>query len=358
MADPLIINGKFLTARPTGVHRVAEELILAMDRIPARDAVAGRVFAPRDITRTLPLQRLGFSTGGTFRKRLWEQVDLPREAGDAVALSLCNIGPAFARRGVTMIHDAQVYLTPGSYSLPFRAWYRLIQPLVGRRSAAILTVSSYSADRIAEVGVAARDRIVVVHNGVDHVLRTPADPAILDRLGLDRGRYVVALSSRQVHKNIAVLLRAFADPALSDLKLVLFGADDRPAIEGLGQPVPDGTVFAGRVGDGELRGLMEGAVCLAFPSTTEGFGLPPLEAMRVGCPAVVAPCGALPEVCGTAAVYADPHDPSAWVRAVRALADDRARREDLAEAGIRQASAYTWDAAARTVLDVVREAGR
>jgi glycosyltransferase involved in cell wall biosynthesis len=358
MNRSLVINGKFLTANPTGVHRVAEELILAMDRLAPAGGDAIRVFAPRDIRRRLPLGSLGFSTGGTFRRRLWEQVDLPREAGDAVVLSLCNIGPAFARRGVTMIHDAQVHITPGSYSAPFRAWYRFIQPIIGRHNAAILTVSAFSADQIARYGVAPRDKITVVHNGVDHVLRTAPDPTIVDRFGLDRGRYALALSSRQAHKNVAVLLRAFARPELAGLRLVLFGADGREVIEAARTPVPATAVFTGRVDDGELRALMEGALCLAFPSTTEGFGLPPLEAMRLGCPAVVAPCGALPEICGDAAVYVDPNDPAAWAAALRDLADDPERRASLARTGIAHAERFTWDAAARQVLRVVDEVGR
>ena len=119
-----------------------------------------------------------------------------------------------------------------------------------------------------------------------------------------RGFGAVQISPPQAHKNVGLLLRAFADPALRDLRLVLFGGEGRGAFEARGSAVPDNVVFAGRVSDGELRALYAHALCVAFPSTTEGFGLPPLEAMLVGCPAVVAPCGALPEVCGSAAVQA------------------------------------------------------
>ena len=127
---------------------------------------------------------------------------------------------------------------------------------------------------------------------------------------------------------------------------MLVGGATRADFEQAGSRVPANTIFAGQVSDGALRGLLEDALCLAFPSLTEGFGLPPLEAMLVGCPALVAPCGALPEVCGDAALYADPRDPGAWIEAICALADDRALRNARSIAGQTHAVPFSWGAAA------------
>ena len=113
-----------------------------------------------------------------------------------------------------MIHDAQIYLTPRSYTRPFRLWYRFSLPLLGRRGAAILTVSDYSRDQLVRFGVAPRDRITVIHNGADHILRAVPDRAIVERLALAPRRYACALANTQAHKNIAMLLRAFADRRL------------------------------------------------------------------------------------------------------------------------------------------------
>ena len=100
---------------------------------------------------------------------------------------------------------------------------------------------------------------------------------------------------------------------------------------------------------------MASALCFAMPSLTEGFGLPPLEAMALGCPAVVAPCGALPEVCGDAALYAAPDQPGQWQAAITSLAADPALRARLAGRGREHAQAMTWERAGDTLMDVLRE---
>ena len=113
-------------------------------------------------------------------------------------------------------------------------------------------------------------------------------------------------------------------------------------------------ILAGFVSDGELRSLLEQASSIVFPSLTEGFGLPPLEAMLLGTPAICAPCGALPEVCGDMTLYVDPHDSAAWADAVLKLAhekeDARANRIRAAKA---HAATFNWDAAGRKLADIM-----
>lgn len=359
----LQINGKFLAAAPTGVHRVAQELGNALASLiaeghPAAQGLTLEVLAAFDgMARSrvmhMPVRRLG-----PFRHIPWEQITLPLRRGPGLLLNLCNIGPMLAKNAITMIHDAQVLLSPGSYSPAFRRWYRLVQPVVGRRHRLLLTVSDYSRRELVAAGIAPLHRIAVIHNGVDHVLAVPAQPDVVARLGLGDGPFVLALANTQAHKNIAVLLRAFAAPSLAGLRLVLFGGAGRAEFEAMGHAVPENVVFTGRIADGEVRALMERALCLAFPSTTEGFGLPPLEAMLLGCPAVVAPCGALPEVCADSALYAAPDDPAAWAETLARLAADPGLRARYGALGRARAGVFTWRNAALTLAGVLRGPGR
>lgn len=364
------LNGKFLAAPPTGVHRVAQELGNALADLMAEGHPAARglsleLLVPRDGAVGARRMRVPARTLGPFRHIAWEQLTLPlRHGGGGTLLNLCNVGPVLARDAVTMIHDVQVLLTPGSYGAGFRAWYRLLQPAIARRHRMILTVSEYSRGQIVAAGLAKPGRVAVIPNGVDHVLANRAEPGVVVRLGLGAepglgqgaaqgGGYVLALANTQVHKNVGLLLRAFADPMLAGLRLVLFGGARAEDFVAAGHPVPANAVFAGRVGDGELRALMEQALCLAFPSTTEGFGLPPLEAMRLGCPAIVAPCGALPEVCGDAATIASPDDPREWAMQIARMASDPEWREACVRAGLARAARFTWRSSAERLCGVL-----
>jgi len=351
MARRFIINGKFLRAESTGVHRVAMELANALGDLkreghPSVDGLEFEVWHTNDGTERAREIRLPTRVIGPLTGIPWEQLTLPLRHGRATLLNFCNIGPLLSADAVTMVHDVQVHLTPESYSRPFRLWYRFVQPVFARRHKRVLTVSEFSRAQIVALGLCPPEKVAVIHNGVDHILRETADRAVNDRLALKPHRYIVALSTTQAHKNIRILLEAFARPELSSLTLVLVGGTGQQAFEQQGLTISDNVRFAGRVSDGALRALMESALCLAFPSTTEGFGLPPLEAMIVGCPAIVAPCGALPEICGAAALYAAPDDAAAWAKAIAGLADDALQHAALSVAGRRHAERFTWRRAA------------
>ena len=366
----LVINGKFLqrsTSR-SGVYRVARELLVALDKVFAKNpalanAMACRVIVPGGQGTDLQLARIevevdrGSSEMRPLMRRLygalWEQLVLPRRAKANVLINLCNMGPVLHRDAFTMVHDAQVYTSPASYSRAFRTWYRLMLPWLGKRNRALLTVSEFSRKQLDAYGVADAARIEVIYNGCDHVLRLVPDLAKADAAGLAGKRYVVALANIQLHKNIGVWLKAFQSPELRDMTLVLFGPAQREDFESRGHAVPPNVKFLGFVSDEELAGLLQRAAALAFPSTTEGFGLPPLEAMALGCPTVVAPCGALPEVCGDASLWADAHDVDRWVAQIVRLCNDDVLRADMKRRGRSQAAKFTWDKAARRLLEVV-----
>lgn len=357
-ASRVVFNGKFLSAEPTGVHRVAEELIRAVfarlrDEPDLRRRLDAELWVPEDGAARAAAVGLPFRVAGPLTGIPWEQLTLPVRAAaqGRTIVSLCNVGPMMARNAVTMFHDAQVHISPASYSRGFRWWYRLHQPVAGRRHRRILTVSAFSREQLVAHGLVQAGRVGVIHNGIDHVAHAQPDTGVLERLQLTPGAFVLGLANTQAHKNIPLLLQAWRDPRLHRTPLVLFGGADRAAFEAQGHAVPQAVRFAGRVSDAQLQALYEAALCLAFPSLTEGFGLPPLEAMAAGCPALVAPCGALPEVCGEAALAVPPHDPAAWADAVVALREDPMRRARLVDAGQAQARRFTWAAAGDRLLD-------
>lgn len=353
---PVLINGKFLSAGPTGVRRMAQSLVESMDSLllqsetPPSDWSIG---TPSNAIHPIRLGCIEQRLIGRFTSQIWEQCELPGAAKNSLLVNLCNMAPIVARDTVTAIHDAHVFVTPESSSSAFSAWYRFALPRIARAASVVVTVSEYSKTQLVEHGVAPADKIVVVYNGANHMMPLPPRFNALDRLNLHDRPYVLAPGNVQAHKNVGLLFEVFRRPEMKDITLVLVGPDGRVAFDRSGVPAPADVVFAGHVPDEELKALYQRAVCHAFPSTTEGFGLPPLEAMSLGCPSIVAPCGSLPEVCGEGALYADADDPVTWAQHILELARDGETRVARIAAGRAQAAKFTWGASAARLKAII-----
>jgi len=361
----LVLNGRFLGRPITGVDRAAIELSRAL-----RDLLDALNQPSSDLEVALPpgpegrMEALG--RRGRFAYRHlggkpghgWEQGVLARYRRDAWLLNLCNTGPVLRRRQAVVMYDAQFITQPRSYSLAFRTWYRVLLTLVGRTSRLIFTSSEASRRDLETHGVVPRGKARVLQLGVDHMARVETDPTVLDRLSLDPGSYVLAIGSLAPHKNLPRLVEAFVAARLSGIRLVIAGGGNPAVFRDAGLPQVENVIYAGRVTDPELRALYENALVFACPSLSEGFGLPPLEAMFCGCPVIATTGGSVPEICDDAAIYADPLDVAAWTKQLRRVAQDAGLRADMVRASLERAKLFTWAGAARCLLrDLADAAG-
>jgi len=362
---PFALNGRFLTRQATGVDRFAIELMRARHAsgqplppawVPTPEPPGGTAAAVAAAAWPAPLHAVGRRQG-----HAWEQLELPRAAGERPLVNLCNTAPALREAQMVVIHDAASAANPGNYTFAFRTWYRVLLTALMRRSRVVATVSKFSADELqrhfgARRAPAGRPgaALEVIGEGGEHILRERADTDILRRLGLVGRRFVLAVGSRSPNKNFEGVLKALQRLPHADLLLVATGGQAN-AIFGKTSALADPRVVsAGYVSDAELRALYEHAACFVFPSFYEGFGLPPLEAMCCGCPVVVSRRASLPEVCGDAALYCDPDEPATLAAALARLLDSRELREDLAAAGRARAAAWTWARAAAQFDEIVR----
>jgi glycosyltransferase involved in cell wall biosynthesis len=326
----IAINARFATQAPSGVQRFAREISAALGRIAPTVMLAP----------------------GAVGGQVWEQAVLPwRVRG--VLVNPANTAPLLVRRQVVVIHDAGVFSTPEAYGWRFRTWYRLLHRALAARGAKLATVSAFArGDIAARLGVDA-GTIALLSEGAEHVHAAAADASVLARNGLVAGRYALTVGNLAPHKNLVALQATAELLAGRGMALAVTGgflsqvfARERPVL-------PEPAITVGRVNDGELRALYEGAACFLFPSRYEGFGLPAVEAMACGCPVVAARAGALPEVCGEAALLCDPGSPAAFAAAVGRLLDEPDLADGLRAAGRARAASFTWDAAARRLLDAL-----
>lgn len=361
-SDPertITINGRFLTQKTTGVQRYAREILHAMSRLIAGDpgrfeGIAFELALPTGAADRVPdFLRFAAPVAGRWRGYAWEQFELARHRG--ITLNLCNLAPFAARRAIVCVHDANTFLAPSSYDWKYRTFQRVSMPLLGRTASRIVTVSNTSARALADLGVV-RDAgaVRVAPNGHEHALRWRAQAASIDLDAVTRRPFVLMLGSRAPHKNLA-LVRTIA-PILAErgIDCVVTGGVDG-VFAGIG-PDDFGPIRAvGHVTDDDIALLFSRALCLLFPSYVEGFGLPIVEAMALGCPVVASDRSCMPEICGQAALLRPPDEPAAWIEAVTRLADDHRCRDALIEAGRERVRAYSWSRSASIYLDLIGE---
>ncbi len=356
-----VVNGKFTAQRLTGVQRVAYELMRAV-RSTSSAADEIELAVPKNaIESASPLDRL--RRVPWLKGDLWEQIALPLATRGELLLSLCNSGPVFKRRHVVMVHDMAVYDTPHTFSWLFRTWYRIKFALLIRHAPILLTVSKFSKARICERLGADESRVRVVRPSVDHFGRIVSERAIVERLGLAKVKYCVIVGSLDPRKNLQRVLEAVEGLGhLRGVKFVVVGGGNARVFAQAGlkerdEPARESKVEivrAGYVSDGELKALYEHAACLAFPSLYEGFGLPPLEAMFCGCPAIVSTHPAVAEACGDAAMYCDAHCVDDIAEKIEQMLTDDGLRASYREKGLRHAHARGWDRAALELIKILR----
>jgi len=271
---------------------------------------------------------------------------------------------------VVSIHDLSFEHLPQTFNRRSRTQLRLTVRHSARRAARILSLSEHTrCDIMATYGIEA-ERIKAIPLAAPEHFAPVDDNRELQRVrhiyGID-GDYILSVGSIQPRKNLARLIKAYAslrgDRSAAKLpKLVLVGKcawlydETLRALEESG--VKESVVLTGYVPEADLPALYTGALCFVYPSYFEGFGLPPLEAMKCGAPVIVGNKTSLPEVVGDAALTVDPFDIDAIAEAIKLLTNNSQLREELSVKGQKRAAAFDWQETARKTLMVYEEVAR
>jgi len=261
---------------------------------------------------------------------------------------------------VTTMHDLTTlrFNNPSKNRFKFgvkQRVYRWVNYIAAHKSRAIIVPSEYVKDDVARVMRLNSRKITVTYEAG---LSIEAEPEPIEDL-VDK-QFIMYVGRPNPHKNLERLIEAYSllKADKPELHLVLAGKRDslykHHAHEVEEKGIAD-VHFAGHISDGQLRWLYEQTAAYVFPSLSEGFGLPGLEAMAHGAPVISSNATCLPEIYGEAAYYFDPLDTEALVKAIKAVITRQDLRNKLIEAGHQQVKKYSWKRMAEQTLDIYRQ---
>ncbi len=308
------------------------------------------------------VHRLRFPASAALR--CWGHSDHPRGdrafRGAQVVHGPNYVVPPSRLPSVVSVHDCWFLQHPEEVNQSVR-WFGPALRRAARRGVTFHVPSQHSANQVRELLGA--ERVAVIPLGAPTVL-PPAAPVHL--AGLSGRPYLLALGAKEPRKNLPRLIDAFGlvGRDLPELALVLLGPDgpDAAAIDAAVARQPraaaDRILLIDYVPDDDRNGILHGATALAYPSLDEGFGFSALEAMAAGVPVMAADAGSLPEICGDAAVLADPRSPSAMAAALERVVTDGELRANLVALGREQVERFSLARSAEGMAALYRSLAR
>jgi len=297
----IVINGRFLTQKITGVQRFAIDIAIRLKE--QRNDVL--VLAPKDIIHKEISEKLEAKIVKGYIGHLWEQITLPlylNKINNPILLNLTNSAPIFYGNKITTICDISNITNPEWFSNKYKYFYRVLTPIIVRTSKKIITISEFSKNEIHKHLHKPLEEIEVVYCAL------PTNFEVLDKnLYIHKKKFFLCVSSINPRKNFNRTIEAFIKWNKLDYQLYIVGEKSNSfANHQLLNKRNENIKFLGRVSDDELSTLYKEAKGFLYLSLYEGFGIPPLEAQALNCPVLASDIPVLREVLQESAIFCDP----------------------------------------------------
>ena len=304
------------------------------------------------------LHRKVFNGLGLYR------LPLPRGRGNTIGLfhsTFPEVVPRLGRgtRYVMTVHDCLAARHPELLPVRTVAAFRRSVSWAVKVNATFLTVSHFTKAELCDLFPVQPEKVIVAHNGVTHI---PVERVSIGGSGQtsDR-RYLLYLGNLEPRKGLPDLVDAYIRSGLApDVRLIIAGRalwKSDHLLDAASDAIDAGDIAVlGHVSDAERHRLIQNAVALCYPSQYEGFGIPPLEAMRLGTPAICYRTQVAEEVLGDAAMLVDIGDVEGLARSIESVANDDEVRYLFARRGVKRAESFTWEHSAESTLLAYRAA--
>ena len=364
------IDARMYSAEFTGIGRYVYELVRQLAEIDKKNEYVLFMNRPEYDTFDPPNKRFSKVLVNAKHYTIKEQLHylrvLKKAKLDLMHFTHFNAPILYQKPSVVTIHDLTLSFFPGKKmnSAFYRMAYNVVLKSAVKHSKRVIAVSENTKQDLMEVLGTPSPKVEVIYEGVTDQFGPRGDKEKIEDVKLKYGiskEFLLYTGVWRGHKNLVNLIKAFAllrdGPEAFDLSLVITGEEDpyypevKRTVNELG--LEHHVIYTGMVSEPELVCLYQAAKLYVFPSLYEGFGLPPLEAMRCGTPVVASKTSCIPEVCGEHnALYFDPYDPEDIASTVRKVLLDSGLYDDLRECGLKHSLKFSWEGMAEKTLAV------
>uniref|UniRef100_A0A7V3ZVR7 Glycosyltransferase family 1 protein n=1 Tax=candidate division WOR-3 bacterium TaxID=2052148 RepID=A0A7V3ZVR7_UNCW3 len=357
----IIINGRFLTQKITGVQRYAQQLVKEIDRLYEKEEIIKKRFqfkilAPKSIIHHLELKHIPIKKIGFLKGHFWEQLVLPFYLKNRILLCLGNTAPLltlfFNKKVIVTVHDLGFKYFPKNYRFLFRTFYSIIIPLILKYAWAIITDSQSEKEKIIKRYYFVKEKIFAIpQGGFSEELKA------FDIREKNYLLYVGSLSKKKNFNGFLSALEIIVKKKLPLKAIAIISQNDifeEIAID-LKPGIKERIKIIHQVSDEELMGYYKNAFLFVFPSFHEGAGIPPIEAMSCGCPVICSDIPSLRERCGEAALYFNPYSPEDIAQKIILLWENEELRKSLIEKGLERAKIFSWENTAKQTLKILEK---
>jgi glycosyltransferase involved in cell wall biosynthesis len=260
-----------------------------------------------------------------------------------------GIGKSF--RSISFIHDILFKRYPQYFTWREKLYF-IPLPFFTRKADRVIATTDFVRKELLHYRfVRSASQVDIVPLGVSTVFKPigQQDENFVNRIQTKYSLpkdFILIVGRLNARKNIESLVKALSTMRNKSIPLVIVGKEDwkRSAFENLieNPGLRERIITTGAVGDDEIAAIFAMAKIFCYPSFAEGFGLPPLEAMASGVPVVVSNTTSMPEICGNAAVYADPLRPESIALSIDKLLENKLLYDNMKEEGLKRAATFTW----------------
>lgn len=298
----------------------------------------------------------------------WPHIDKMLGGADVIFLPNIIFG-SFSKKTklVVTVHDLSFEHYPEAFSAKRRLWHIFINPRkLCRRADLITTVSQSSKNDLMKLYGISGDKIKVIRSAVSEKFtvidrNNPRLMKVKEKYSLPY-KFILYLGTIEPRKNIIGIIRAYNhlrkenNPELNKYKLVVAGApgwkQEKILKEIKKSPFREDIIIAGFIDDEDKPTVYNLASLFVYPSFFEGFGFPPLEAMKCGVPVIASNNSSLPEIVGKAGILIDPDKPDEIYRAMKEILSNKDLQKKLRDRGLIQAQKFNWPKTAQDLLNL------